>query len=232
MHQNTSGKGARPTRLGGPEGQALTRTHADLVPASSDQQEEASASTRNSPCATADNPVRRRTVRETGRVTDRVHMRKTTAPHTAQDRKCKDPQGKMPQQGPKRVQHGASPAPSPRGGASGRHHEPGSWPASTCPAQPPSKTGGGEHPLGEGTGTTGKPTGAPRATGPDEARRTKAGPQATPKRRAVGPNQSTRPAARQPRPPGPANPGNTHNTKSAQGLRSGALEGPLASVLW
>ena len=60
--------------------------------------------------------------------------------------------------------------------ASGRHHEPGSMPASTCPAQPPSKTGRAKRPVGEGTTATGKPTGAPRATGPEEARRTNTGP--------------------------------------------------------
>ena len=41
--------------------------------ASSDPQGAVSASTRNSPGALAESPVERRTVRETGRVSDRVH---------------------------------------------------------------------------------------------------------------------------------------------------------------
>ena len=66
---------------------------------------------------------------------------------------------------------------------------------------------------------SGKPTGAPRATGPDEARRTKAGPPGTPERHAAGHNQGTRTGAKQQRPPGAANPGGAHNTQrtTAQG---------------
>ena len=60
------------------------------------------------------------------------------------------------------------------GGASGRHNEPGSRPASACPAQPPSKAPG----KGKGTTASGKSTGAPRAPGPDEARRTTRGHEA------------------------------------------------------
>ena len=61
------------------------------------------------------------------------------------------------------------------GRASGRHKEPGSRPASTCPAQPHSKSGVTAPGLGKGTTATGRPTEAPRATGPDEARRTTQG---------------------------------------------------------
>ena len=43
--------------------------------ASSDPQGEVWASTRNSPGAPAESPVERRTVPETGRVSDRVHTR-------------------------------------------------------------------------------------------------------------------------------------------------------------
>ena len=55
-------------------------------------------------------------------------------------------------------------------GASGRHHEPGSRPASTCPAQLPSEFGGQSPGVAKGTTAPGKPTRAARATGPDEAR--------------------------------------------------------------
>ena len=44
--------------------------------ASSDPQGEVMASTRNNPSASAESPVKRRTVRETERVSDRVHTRK------------------------------------------------------------------------------------------------------------------------------------------------------------
>ena len=60
-----------------------------------------------------------------------------------------DPQGTIPSRGPERVRRGASPAPLARKGASGRHNEPGSRPASTCPAQPPGKTGGASPRDGE-----------------------------------------------------------------------------------
>ena len=71
-HQNGSGRPARPTR----PGRTSKRTHArDPGVASFDLQGKVSASTRNSPGAPAESPVERRTVRETGRVSDRVHTR-------------------------------------------------------------------------------------------------------------------------------------------------------------
>ena len=57
----------------------------------------------------------------------------------------------------------------------------------------------------------GKPTQAPRAAGPDEVRRTKAGPQRAPERHAAGHNQGTRTIAKQQRPAGAANPGSSNN---------------------
>ena len=63
-------------------------------------------------------------------------------------------------------------------GASGRHNEPGSRPASACPAQPPSKAGNASPRDGKNTTASGKLTGAPRDTGPDAARRTTPGHQA------------------------------------------------------
>ena len=57
-------------------GRTSTRTHArDPGVVSSDPQGEVSASTRNSPGAPAESFIERRTVRETGRVSDRVHTR-------------------------------------------------------------------------------------------------------------------------------------------------------------
>ena len=103
-------------------------------------------------------------------------------------------------------------------GASGRHKEPGSRPASKCPAQPPSRAGGDSPGPGEGTTATGKPTGAPRATGPDEARRTNAGPRGTPERHTASHNHGTRSGAKPQRPPGAANPGSAHNTQRIAAL--------------
>ena len=71
-HQNAPGRPACPTR----PGRTSTHTHArNPGVASSDPQGEVSASTRNSPGAPAQSPVQRRTVRETRRVSDRVHTR-------------------------------------------------------------------------------------------------------------------------------------------------------------
>ena len=67
--------------------------------------------------------------------------------------------------------------------------------------------------VGEGTTATGKLTGAARATGPDQARRTVAGPRGTLERHAAGHNHGTRTGARQQRPPGTANPGSARNTR-------------------
>ena len=66
-------------------------------------------------------------------------------------------------------------------------------------------------PVGEGATATGKPTGAPRATGLDEARRINTGPQGTPERHAAGHNQGTQTGAKKRRAPGAANPGSAHN---------------------
>ena len=72
-HQNAPGRPARPTQ---PRG-ARTRTPTgDPGVAASDPKEAVSASTRNSPAAPTESPVRRRTVRETGCVSDLVHARK------------------------------------------------------------------------------------------------------------------------------------------------------------
>ena len=112
-HQNAPGRLARPTR----PSRARTRTHArDPGVASSDPKGAVSASTQKSPGAPAQSPVERRTVRETGRISDRVHTRQTTAAHAAQDRSRRDPPGTTPSQGPERVRPGARPVPLPRQG--------------------------------------------------------------------------------------------------------------------
>ena len=105
-HQNEPGRPARPTR----PRIARTHTHTHTGVASSDPKGDVSASTRNSPSAPAESPVERRTVQETGRVSDLVQTRQTTAAHAARDRSWRDPPGTTPSQGPKRVRRGARPA--------------------------------------------------------------------------------------------------------------------------
>ena len=91
-------------------------------------------------------------------------------------------------------------------GASGRHNEPGSRPASACPAQPPSEAGGASPLGGERHHSVRK---ADRSTESDWTGRGAAhhaGPRGTPERHAAGHNQGTRTGAKQQRPPGAANP--------------------------
>ena len=82
-----------------------------------------------------------------------------------------------------------------------------------APRSHPVKPGATAPWVGEGTTATGKPTGGPRATGPDEERRANAGPRGTPERHAAGHNHSTRTGAKPQGPPGAANPGSAHNTR-------------------
>ena len=204
-HQNAPGRPARPTQ----PSRARTHTHArDPGVASSDPKGAVSASTRNSPRAPA-----RRTVRETGRVSDRVHTRQTTAAHAAQDRSWRDPLGTTPSRGPERVRRGARPAPLPQQGQAAGTMSPVLGRPPRAPRSHPVKPGATAPGVGEGTTATGKPTGAPRATGPDEERRTNAGPRGTPERHAARHNHGTRTGASPQQPPGAANPGRAHNTR-------------------
>ena len=208
-HQNAPGRPARPTR----PNRACTRTHArDPGVASTVPKGAVSASTRNSPVALAESPVERRTVRENGRVSDRVHKRQTTAAHAAQDRGRRDPPGITPSRGPERVRRGERPAPLPQQGPAAGTKSPVLGRPPRAPRSHPVKPGATAPGVGEGTTATGKPTGAPRATGPDEARCTNAGPRGTPERHAAGHNHGRRTGAKPQRPPGAANPGSAHNT--------------------
>ena len=78
------------------------------------QKGEVSASTQNSAGAPTKVPVERWTVRETGRVSDRVRTRQPTAVQAAQDQRQRDPPGTTPTPGPTRVGRGASPVSLPR----------------------------------------------------------------------------------------------------------------------
>ena len=160
-------------------GRTRTRTPArDPVVASSDPQGEVLASTRNSPAAPAESPVEQQTVRETGSVSDQVHtgqppqrtQPKTDAGGTRQGQPHRvAPNGYDAEQ----AQRPGTPAPQPPDTMSPVFGQPPRAPRSR-PVNPGAKAPG----MGKGTTASGKPTGAPRATGPDEARRTARGHEA------------------------------------------------------
>ena len=109
--------------------------------ASSDPKGAVSASTPNSPGEPAESPAERWAVRETGRVSDRVHTRKLpqrTHPKPDAGGTARENPIPAPRTGTTR----SEPSAPASAGASGRHKEPVSQPASTCPAQPRSKSGG------------------------------------------------------------------------------------------
>ena len=179
----------------------------------SDPKGAVSASTRHSPGAPAQSPVARWRVRETRRVSDRVHTGQTTAAHAARDQSRRDPPGTTPSRRPERVQRGARPAPLPRQGPAAGIMSLVCVRPPRAPRSHPVKRGATAPGLGEGTTATGKPTGAPRATRPDKERRTNAGPRGKPERHAAGHNHGTRTASKPQRPPAAANPGIAHNTR-------------------
>ena len=209
-HQNAPGRPARPTR----PRRASTRTHArDPGVASSDPQGAVSASTRNSPSAPAESPVERRTVQEKpdASVTGSTHTNHRSARSTRPT--PEGPTRDNPIAGFRTGTTRSEPSAPASAGASCRHKEPGSEPASACPAQPPSRAEGARPRGGErhhGNGKADRSTESDR-TGRDAAHH--AGPRGTPERHAAGHNQGTRTGAKQRRPPGATNPESAHNTQ-------------------
>ena len=127
---------------------------------------EVSASTGNCPGAPAE------------RVSERVPARLTTAAHAGKDRCRRDPLGTPPWRRPELVRRRASRVPLPQqGGAAGTMSlvlgRPPRAPHS-CPVDP----GALSPRVEEGTKASGKPAGAPKASRPDEARRTTRGQEA------------------------------------------------------
>ena len=107
-------------------------------------------------------------------------------------------------------------------GASGRHNDPGSQPASACPAQPPSKAGGASPRAGKRHHGVGKADRSSDSEWTGRGPAHHAGPRGTPERHAAGHNQGRRTGAKQRQPPGAANPESAHNpqqtTAQGQGL--------------
>ena len=147
MRRTRTRLGGRPARLGQAE-HAHAHMRGTRAWRPPNPKGAVSASTRNSPGAPAESPVERWAVRETGRVSDQVHTRqppqrtepKTDAGGTRQG---------QPHRGAPNGYDRSEPRSPASAGASGRYKEPGSRPASTCPAQPPRKSGGASPRDGE-----------------------------------------------------------------------------------
>ena len=112
-----------------------TKTGRGGLPARPGQEEHACAhtrgtqNTRNSPGAPAESPVKTRRVRETRRVSARVHTRQTTAAHAPKGRSQRDPPETAPSRDPERVQRGSRPVPlPPQGPAAGTMSPVLGWP--------------------------------------------------------------------------------------------------------
>ena len=201
----------RPARSNRP-GRTSTRTDArDPGVASSDPQGEVSASTGNSPGAPAQSPVEQRTVRETGRVSDRFHTRQP-------------PQRTQPETGAGGTRQGQPHRGAPKGydaeraqrpclGGGQRQAQLARFSAGLRVPRAASQQSRGPSPWdGERHHGVGK---ADRST---ESNRTErgaahhAGPRGTPERHAAGHNRGTRTGAKPQRPPGATNPESAHNT--------------------
>ena len=180
--------------------------------ASSDPQREVSASTRNSTGVLAESPVEARTVRETGRVSERVHTRQPLQLKQPKTDARGTRQGQPNRRAPNGYDTERAPASA---GASGRHNEPCSRPGSACPAQPPSKSGRESPRDGERHQAVGR---ANRSTASDATGRGAAhhaGPRGMPERHAAGHNHGTWTGAMQQRPPGASSPDSArHNHKT------------------
>ena len=134
-------------------------------------------------------------------VTGSTHAnhRSTRSPRPTPEGPARD----NPIAGPRTVRTRSEPSVPASAGASGRHNEPGSRPASACPAQPPSKAEGASPRVGERHHGVGK---ADRSTERDRTGRGAAhhaGRRSTPERHAAGHNQGTWTGAKQQRPPLP-----------------------------
>ena len=90
-------------------------------------------------------------------------------------RPARDLAGTTPSRGPKRVRRGASPAPLPWRGPAAGTMSPVLGRPPRAPRSRPVKPRAQAPGVGKHTMSSGKPTGAPRATGPDQARRTTRG---------------------------------------------------------
>ena len=115
--------------------------------------------------------------------------------------------------GPRTGTTRSEPSAAASAGAGGRHNEPGSQPASACPAQPPSKAGGASPRGGERHRGVGKADRSTESDGTGQGAAHHAGPQGTPETHAAGHNQGTRTGAKRRRPPGATNPESAHNAQ-------------------
>ena len=241
MHQNAPGRPASPIR----PGRTSTCTHArDRGGASSDPQWVVSASKRNSPRAQAESLSNDRGYRKTdASVTGSTHAnhRSARSPRPTPERPAKGNQIA----GPRTHTTRSAPSAPASAGASGRHNEPASQPASACLAQRPSKAGGASPRGGERHHGVAKPHRSTDSGQTGGCAAHHAGPRGTPDRHAAGHNQGTRTGPKQQRPPGAANPESAHNTQRTKargqvprytsrrpdgGVRARQRTGPLSAT--
>ena len=113
--------------------------------------------------------------------------------------------------GPQTGETRSGPSAPASAGASGGHKEPGSRPASACPAQPPNKSGIESPRYQKRHHGVGKADRSTKSDSTEQGAAHHAGPRATPERHAAGHNHETRTAARKQQPPGAANTDNAHH---------------------
>ena len=101
-------------------------------------------------------------------------------------------------------------------GASGRHNEPGSLPASACPPQPPSESGGKSHRDGERHHGVGKANWSTESDRTGRGAAHCAGPRGTPEKHAAGDNHGRQTGARQQQPPGATNPDSARHNHTTE----------------
>ena len=160
---------------------------------SSDPLGEVSASTRNSCGALSESSVERQTVREIGRVSDRVHTRQPHSPGPTPESPARENPIAVPRTGTTR----SEPSAPASVGASSRHNEAVTPPASACLAQRPHKAEGASPRGGE------RHHGVREANWSTESDQTErgaahhAGLRGTPERHAAGHHQGTRTGAKQ-----------------------------------
>ena len=177
------------------------------------------ASTQSSPGAPAKSPIKRRTVRETGNVSNHVHARKPpqrTQPKTVTGGTRQGQPQREPREGTTRSKPSAPALPG--------DSEPGSRAAPTCPAQLPSKSKGASPRGGKRHHGVGKADRSTESDGPGRGAAHHAGPRGTPERHAAGHNQGTRTGTKQQRPPYAAKARKRAQHATTQGTRTGARQ--------
>ena len=171
MRRTKTGPGGPPARRG-QEAQAHAHTHVTRARRAPTRNERCQRPHETAPVHRTSAPSKCRRYRNWTRERPGPHTQ-TTAAHTAQDRPRRDPPGTTPLWGPKRVPRGADVAPLPRQGPEAGTMSPVLRRPPRAPRSRPVNPGVKAPGLGKCTGASEEPTGAPRATRPDEVRPTR-----------------------------------------------------------